>query len=188
MQAFEIPSRKVASFAALREEILSCKKSVNIKSMQRFQGKCISLSFAVPAAKLYIRNMSAAIASCSGEGHGQVRLTASLREEICHWRFLDEWLGFVPWKKKHARLSLSTDTSNFGWGCVVHSPCGDQSLGDYWSDQEKELNIPSKEMLAMCHALEASPKHIRDCRVDLQVDSRVAMDTYYGQGRENPMN
>lgn len=59
---------------------------------------------------------------------------------------------------------------------------GYRSLGDYWSDQEKKLNIPSKEMLAICHALEASPKHIRDCRVDLQVDSRVAMDTYYGQG------
>lgn len=35
----------------------------------------------------------------------------------------------------------------------------------------------------MCHALEACSKHIRDCRGDVQVDSRVAMDTYYGQGR-----
>ena len=25
-------------------------------------------------------------------------------------------------------------------------------------------------------------KHIRDCRVEVQVDSPVAMDTYYGQG------
>lgn len=180
-QTFEIPSKKVASFATLREEILSCKKSVNMKSLQRFQGKCVSLSLAVPAAKLYIRNMSAAIASCSGEG--QVRLTDSLREEICHWRFLDQWLGFVPWREeKHARLSLSTDASNFGWGCIVHGSGGDRSLGDYWSDQEKKLNISSKEMLAICHALDACPKHIRDCRVDLQVDSRVAIDTYYGQG------
>ena len=37
-------------------------------------------------------------------------------------------------------------------------------------------------MLALCYALQACPKHIRDCRVDVQVDSRVAMDTYYGQG------
>ena len=35
----------------------------------------------------------------------------------------------------------------------------------------------------MCYALQASPKHIRDCRVDVKADSRVAMDTYYGRGR-----
>ena len=141
----------------------------------------MSLSLAVPAAKLYIRNMSAAIACCSGEG--QVRLTESLLEEICHWRFLDEWSGFISWREeKHARLSLSTDASNSGWGCVVHDPHGVQSLGDYWSVKEKELNISSKEMLALCYALQACPKHIRDYRVDVQVDSCVAMDTYYGQG------
>lgn len=82
-QAFVIPPRKIASFAALREEILSCKKSVHVKSLQKFQGKCVSLSLVVSAAKLYIRNMNAAIACCSGEG--QVRLTDSLHEEICHW-------------------------------------------------------------------------------------------------------
>ena len=140
-QAFIIPPRKIASFVALREEILSCKKSVHVKSLQRFQGSCVSMSLAVPAAKLYIRNMSAAIACCSGEG--RVRLTESLLEEICHWRFLDEWLGFVSWREeKHARLSLFTDASNSGWGqCVVHDPRGVQLLGDYWSVKEKELNI-----------------------------------------------
>ena len=104
---------------------------MHVKSLQRFQGKCVSLSLAVPAAKLYIRNMSVAIACCSGEG--QVRLTESLLVEVCHWRFLDEWTEFVSWREaKHARLSLSTDASNSGWGCVVHDPCGVQSLGDYW--------------------------------------------------------
>ena len=44
----------------------------------------MSLSLAVPAAKLYIRNLSAAIAGCSADD--QVKLTESLREEICHWR------------------------------------------------------------------------------------------------------
>ena len=38
-QAFIIPPRKIASFAALREEILSCKKSVHVTSLQRFQGE-----------------------------------------------------------------------------------------------------------------------------------------------------
>ena len=40
-QAFVIPQRKIVSWASLREKILACKKSVDIKSLQRFQGKCI---------------------------------------------------------------------------------------------------------------------------------------------------
>ena len=62
---------------------------------------------------------------------------------------------------------------------MVHDPLSDQLIGDYWSGKEKELHISSKRMLAMCYALEVCQKHRRDCRVDVQVDSRVAMDTYY---------
>ena len=65
--------------------------------------------------------------------------------------------------------------------CSARSTC-DQSLGDYWSHKEKEQNMSYKEMLAMCNALEACPKQIGDCRVDVRVDSRVAVDIYDGQG------
>jgi hypothetical protein len=50
-QAFLIPERKASSFGKLRDHILGRKKSVDVKSLQRFQGKCISLSLAVPVAK-----------------------------------------------------------------------------------------------------------------------------------------
>ena len=46
-QSFIIPPRKIVAWASLREKILACKKSVDVKSLQRFQGKCISLSLAV---------------------------------------------------------------------------------------------------------------------------------------------
>ena len=86
----------------------------------------MSLSLAVPAAKLYIGNLSATIAGCSGES--QVKLTELLREGIC--RFLDEWSGFVPWREeKHPRLSLSTDASNSGWGCRGGRNALGKSLG-----------------------------------------------------------
>ena len=50
-QAFVIPQHKIVAWVSLWEKILACNKSVDIKSLQRFQGKCISLSLAVPAAK-----------------------------------------------------------------------------------------------------------------------------------------
>lgn len=84
-QSFLVPKRKIVSWAALREQILACKKYVNIKTLQRFQGKCTSFSLAVPPAKLFIRVMSSAIAHDSASG--QVGLSPCLREELPYWRF-----------------------------------------------------------------------------------------------------
>ena len=53
---------------------------MDIKSLQRFQGKCISLSLAVPAAKLFIREISHAIASTSS--NGLVTVSQALRSEL----------------------------------------------------------------------------------------------------------
>ena len=120
-QAVLIPERKVRAFATLREYILGCKKIVDVKTLQRFQGKCVSLSLAVPVAKLYIRAMSRAIAISSNTG--QVKLTDEVRHEISYWRFLDSWSGFVSWRQeKHVRVSLYTDASGTGWGVSSKSP------------------------------------------------------------------
>ena len=89
----------------------------------------------------------------------------------------------VPWRQeKHLRLSLSTDASGHGWGCVVHLPSGDQTFRDLWRASDLHLNISTKEMLALVNALRAVPNHIVDCRVDVQVDSKVVIDTVEGQG------
>ena len=42
-QSFLVPERKITSWACLREEILAHKKVVDVKTLQRFQGKCIYL-------------------------------------------------------------------------------------------------------------------------------------------------
>lgn len=183
-QAFVLPKHKIESFASLRESILKFKKVVNIKTLQRLQGKCISFSLVVPGAKLFIRSMSAAIGSASLSG--QVSLSPTLREEIGYWRFLDSWSDILPWRdEKHVRLSMSTDASNSGWGSVLHLPSGDQFSRDYWSVEEKSLNISTKELLALSNALRSVPKEIRDCRVDVQVDSQVVIDTINGQGSKS---
>lgn len=66
--SFLIPRHKIESFSALREDILACKSWVDLKTLQCFQGKCISFLLAVPAAKLLIREMSSAIASAPENG------------------------------------------------------------------------------------------------------------------------
>ena len=72
---------------------------------------------------------------------------------MTHWRFLDSWQKFLPWREeKHLGLTLSTDASGYGWGCVVHLPSGDQTISDYWDEQHRDLNISNKEMFALVNA------------------------------------
>jgi hypothetical protein len=95
-QAFLLPEDKRLSFAKLRDEILLAEK-VDVRSLQRFAGKCISFILAIPAAKLYTREVNRAIARGIRSSR-QVAVSGDLLEEIQHWVFLDTWSDFLPWK------------------------------------------------------------------------------------------
>ena len=132
-------------------------------------------------AKLFIREMSSAIARAPA--NGQVPLNEFLKEELSYWRFLDNWEQYLPWKEeKHYTVSLSTDASGHGWACVLHLPSGDQSFRDYWNPDQRELFISSKEMLALVHAIKALPHEIRNGRLDAYVDSQVMIGAWNAQG------
>ena len=119
-QSFLIPRRKIESFASFRETILAYKSQIPLSTMQRFQGKCVSLLLAVSAAKLFIRETSKAIASA--EMRGLVTLNEFQREEVTYWHFLDDWRQSLPWREeKLYRISLSMDASNYGGALSVTS-------------------------------------------------------------------
>ena len=119
-QAYLLPADKKEKFVALRESILS-SPSVSLKTLQRFAGKCVSMNLVVPAAKLYCREINAAISYCLKNSR-DVPLTGSLKTEIEHWRFVDKWAGCVPWRPEcHKPIIIATDASSFKYGSVVLS-------------------------------------------------------------------
>ena len=63
-QAFLLPQDKKDKFAELREAILS-RKSVSLKTLQKFAGKTTSFALLAPAAKLYSNSMYQAISRAS---------------------------------------------------------------------------------------------------------------------------
>ena len=125
---------------------------------------------------MFIRNVSSAIASSPGNEQVRIQLDSFREENFCHWRFLDSLTSHVPWREeRHVRLTLSTDASGHGWGCVMHLSSGEQSFKVYCNLQQIGFNISTKEMLAVSNAIKATPKHVRDCRLDVLVDSQVAI-------------
>ena len=95
---------------------------VTVKTLQRLAGKCVSFSRAVPAARLFTREMNAAI-SQGLRSQKAVLLHGALREEISHWLFLESWDDPLPWRdERHFQISVATDASASGWEATVISP------------------------------------------------------------------
>ena len=67
-------------FTDLREFILSAG-AFDIKTLQRFAGNCISMYSAIPAAKLYCREVHDAISFCMKNSKA-IPVSGVLRDEI----------------------------------------------------------------------------------------------------------
>lgn len=79
-QTFLIPDEKKVTFAKMRGHIL-VRQDVDLLTLQKFAGKCISFMLAVPSAKLFIREVNRAIRMASKKSKS-IKMSTDLRDEI----------------------------------------------------------------------------------------------------------
>ena len=186
-QAFPLPQDKKDQFAELREAILS-RKSVSLKTLQKFAGKTTSFALLVPAAKLYSNSMYQAISRASKSASRQVKLSPALQKEISHWRFLDTWQGFLPWRNEaHLQVKLFSDASNFGWGGCLFIPDRPEVVTrGYWDEADRERPIIVKEIQAVRLTLENLLDRSANTRVDVFVDNKALVSSWENQVSKSP--
>jgi len=115
-QAFLLPYYKKLKFHTLRERI--CPPRVGVKTLQRIAGKLISFSLVVPGCN--VRETFKAISHLSRSSKQFSRVEGSLRAEFLYWRFLDQWMGCLPWRyERHSSVSLCSDASKRAWGAFL---------------------------------------------------------------------
>ena len=180
-QTFRLLPRKKEKFLLLVHDILS-RKHVTLLFLQKLSGKCISLSAAVPVARLFTNEINLAISKATRSSKS-VRISPALRREIDHWLFLESWDGFLPWRsEKHYQIKLHSDASSYAWGGVFNP--GELSVvtSDYWRDSDLSKDILAKETLALANVLSAFASRIRDSWVDVYVDNHSLVDAWKRQG------
>ena len=100
-------------------------------------------------------------------------MSPDLKEELMHWRFLDSWDGFLPWKdERHLVIEIASDASNFGWGGVLHLPDGLKETRYYWSNSDLSIgDIAIKEARALHQTLSTFAKEVFNGKVNAFVDN-----------------
>ncbi|KAK3730129.1 hypothetical protein QZH41_004832 [Actinostola sp. cb2023] len=135
-EVFHLMPEKKVKFLRLIRETLE-RSLVGVKTLQRLVGKCVSFSLAVPAARLFTREMNSAI-SRGQRTLKPIRVQGPLRDEISHWLFLESWDEPLPWRdERHIRARVATDASASGWGYSILSDPVPQQVSDYWSIEEQ---------------------------------------------------
>ncbi|KAI8516496.1 hypothetical protein Bbelb_050770 [Branchiostoma belcheri] len=180
--AFRLLNRKNVTVAQLREDILQ-QTEIPVKLLQKLTGKIGSFVLAVPAVRLFCREMFSAIAEAEKQGR-MVKIEGTVRKELEYWRFLDTWEGHIPWKpEKHEVVELSSDASGFRWAGVVSSDKDMTQCGDYWEQHETPEHILVKETRALTRTLLSVIKdRVQNKRVDAKVDNQNLIKAWENQG------
>ena len=186
-EAYVLPEDKKGKFIQLREFILS-KEDVDVRTLQRFSGKCVSMSLAVPGCKLFCREVNAAISQCLRNSRN-VKVSGPLREELEHWRFLDGWKGYSRWRSEfHKKVEVFTDSSGYRYGACVELGEEKLVLGDYWKDGDTRP-IHIKEADAILKSLLSLNEALQNSRVDVFSDSMAVIGSWNSQGSKcGPLN
>lgn len=148
LQAFRLITAKKEKFISLVESTLASDQ-VSLQTFQKLSGKCISLSLAVPGARLFSNEINMAISKASRSSR-PLSLSGALRSEIEHWLFLKDWSGFLPWRsEQHHQVKLYTDASSFAWGGVLTPDEIPIVATDYWPTNSFSSDMAVKEALAL---------------------------------------
>ena len=183
---FRITDSKLQKFRAFREFCLS-KRFITALDLQKLAGRCVSFMLAVPAAKLYTREMNSIISLCLKRGR-PILMPDALLEEIKAWRFLDTWTGKLEWKQeKHLSVQIYTDSSLFKWGGVIHFPEKTLEISDYWPESERSDHIMVLEAKALLKVLTSIKERIKHHRIDALVDSQPLLHSWNNQGSKNSL-
>ena len=180
-QAFILLPHKKEKFLILLKRALS-SGTIDLVTLQRLGGKCISMALAVPGARLYTNEIKLAL-SRAVRSSRPIKLSGPLRQELEHWLFLETWNGFLPWRsERHFHFRLFSDSSSFDWGGVLGPGAINVSTCDYWDLSVIGSDIATKETLALNNALQSFGNTVRNSWVDAFVDSQVLLHSWNRRG------
>ena len=185
LQAFTLLPSKKQKFLLQLKSVLA-NSQVELITLQKLAGKCLSMALAVPGARLFTNEINMAISRASLSSR-PAKVEGGLRKELEQWLFLESWDGSLPWRLEHHRqIRLFSDASSYAWGgCLGQGPIY-VSTSDYWDASTQRHGIVVKETLALANVLLAFGPKVRNSWVDVFTDNQALVKAWQSQGARSP--
>ncbi|KAK3277816.1 hypothetical protein CYMTET_14201 [Cymbomonas tetramitiformis] len=180
---FRVTERRVHKIHTRAKEIL-CNAARNrrwIPAMRlaSFTGLCQSVYLAVPAARLYLRELYFVLAEKRSWG-AKVKISRAARGDLEWWPRLlvmSRWNGRKIWRSP-TKAKVHTDSSMMAWGGVLNVKFPARG---FWSDEMRNWHITHLELEAVYKTMQAFLKELEGKVVRLYCDNQavVAMLSHF---------
>ncbi|KAK3243658.1 hypothetical protein CYMTET_46705 [Cymbomonas tetramitiformis] len=148
---FRVTAARVAKIHAQAKDIICTasrdRRWLSARRLAAFNGLCQSVYLAVPAARLYLRELYFVLSTKRSWG-AKVKLTRQAFHDLSWWARLpviSRWNGRKIWRSP-TRAKLHTDSSLRAWGGVLNL---DKEARGFWPDELQHLHITHLELEAV---------------------------------------
>ncbi|KAK3238207.1 hypothetical protein CYMTET_51771 [Cymbomonas tetramitiformis] len=129
------------------------KQRLSARRLAAFNGLCQSVYLAVPAARMYLRELYFVLTTKRSWG-AKVKLTRQALYDLEWWLHLpvmSRWNGRKIWRSP-TRAKLHTDSSLMAWGGVLNLH---KEARGFWPDKLRHLHITHIELEAVFETVQA---------------------------------
>lgn len=178
------PARLAKVVGAARGLLAAARKNrrfVRLKMLQRVAGLAVSTLLAVPEARLFTRSLYDDARSVDPDDRSDRRLSHQSIRDLRFWANLTaDGHGRPLWRPAEA-CTLHTDACDAGWGGGLTRDGRKYEARGFFSPEQRQLHINTKEVLAVRLSLESLEDLLAAGEVvSLFVDSQVALHVIEG--------
>ncbi|KAK3252622.1 hypothetical protein CYMTET_38083 [Cymbomonas tetramitiformis] len=180
---FRVTEARVAKIHVQAKSII-CDASrdrrwLSARRLASFNGLCQSVYLAVPAARLYLRELYFVLTTKRSWG-AKVKLSRQALHDLEWWLRLpvmSRWNGRKIWRSP-TRAKLHTDSSLRAWGGVLNL---DKEARGFWPDELRHLHITHLELEAVFKTAQSFMPELEGKVVRLYCDNQavVAMLSHF---------
>jgi len=178
---FTLTTRRKQSILGSANEVLQmanakCRR-VPKKRLAMFIGRAVSSIMAIPYCQFKLQQLQLCLHSHpSWAASTMVKLTNAAMRELRWWCTPSHLSISKPWLPPVCQGTLTTDSSDFGWGAVLEMASGVAEAQGSWPPAIRAQHITLKELQAVRMALTSFTHMVQGKHIRLRSDATVVVE------------
>lgn len=184
---FSLSEEKMAKVEANARQLLK-SRSHSTRKLASILGYLQSARMAIAPTHIMTRYLGrdkdASVRPGRNWSSTKAQLSEEAREELLWWAREARRHNGTPMHGSLPEITLTTDASQTGWGCV----CGQQTISGFWASEDSAQSSNYRELKAVVLSVEQLAKELSGRHVRIRTDNTCAMWSIRRQGRSRSLS